>query len=263
MNPLVAPEPSAHGRTALSVNLNKVALLRNTRHLGIPSVTKAAVLVLEAGAQGITVHPRPDERHIRAHDVHELAELLKEWPAAEFNIEGNPFHNLMDFVRAVRPHQCTFVPDAVGQFTSDHGWNFPEDAQRLQPLIDEARTLGVRVSLFMDPLPQAMRAARHAGADRVELYTEGYARAHGTPQQAEVLMHYVQAAEAALSTGLEVNAGHDLNRDNLTDFLSAVPGVAEVSIGHALIADALELGYAETVREYQRCIQLAFEHDPR
>jgi pyridoxine 5-phosphate synthase len=240
-----------------------VALLRNTRHLGIPSVARAATLVLEAGAQGITVHPRPDERHIRAHDVHELAELLRQWPAAEFNIEGNPFHNLMDFVRAVRPHQCTFVPDAVGQFTSDHGWSFPDDAARLRPLIDEARALGVRVSLFMDPVPEAMRAARDVGADRIELYTEAYARAHGTPQQAEVLLRYVQAAEAALAAGLGVNAGHDLNRDNLTDFLAAVPGVAEVSIGHALVADALELGYAATVRDYQRCIQLAFEHDPR
>ena len=133
MNPLVAPEAhAAHGgRTALSVNLNKVALLRNTRHLGIPSVTRAAELVLQAGAQGITVHPRPDERHIRAHDVHELAALLKAWPQVEFNIEGNPFHNLMDFVREVRPHQCTFVPDTVGQFTSDHGWSLPADAERL------------------------------------------------------------------------------------------------------------------------------------
>jgi pyridoxine 5-phosphate synthase len=264
MNPLVAPESTAHGgHTALSVNLNKVALLRNTRRLGIPSVTRAAAIVLEAGAQGITVHPRPDERHIRAHDVHELAELLKSWPAAEFNIEGNPFHNLMDFVRAVRPRQCTFVPDAVGQFTSDHGWTFPQDAGRLAPLIAEAGALGVRVSLFMDPVPQAMRAAREAGADRVELYTEGYARAHGTPQQGRVLMQYVQAAEAAIACGLGVNAGHDLNRGNLTDFLGEVPGVLEVSIGHALVADALELGYAETVREYQRCIQSAFAHDPR
>lgn len=259
MNPLVAPEPSAHGgRTALSVNLNKVALLRNTRHLGIPSVTRAATIVLEAGAQGITVHPRPDERHIRASDVHELAELLKAWPQAEFNIEGNPFHNLMDFVRAVRPPQCTFVPDSVGQFTSDHGWSFPADLERLKPVIAEAKSLGVRVSLFMDPEPEAMRAARNAGADRIELYTESYARAHGTSQQAQVLGGFARAAEAALAVGLGVNAGHDLNRDNLADFLHAVPGVQEVSIGHALIADALELGLAETVREYQRCIQRAF-----
>jgi pyridoxine 5-phosphate synthase len=258
MNPLVAPEASARaGRTALSVNLNKVALLRNTRHLGIPSVTRAATLVLEAGAQGITVHPRPDERHIRAHDVHELAALLKSWPEAEFNIEGNPFHNLMGFVRDVRPHQCTFVPDATGQFTSDHGWNLPADLARLAPLIAEAKALGVRVSLFMDPEPAAMRLAAQAGADRVELYTETYAHAHGTPAQAEVLGLFVAAAGAAIAAGLGVNAGHDLNRANLADFLRAVPGVEEVSIGHALIADALELGYVETVRDYQRCIQRA------
>jgi pyridoxine 5-phosphate synthase len=259
MNPLVAPESSVHGgRTALSVNLNKVALLRNTRHLGIPSVTRAATLVLEAGAQGITVHPRPDERHIRGQDVHDLAALLKAWPQVEFNIEGNPLHNLMDFVRAVRPHQATFVPDTVGQFTSDHGWSFPEHAGVLRPLVAEAKSLGVRVSLFMDPAPEAMAAAREVGADRVELYTESYARAWGTPQQAVTLAQFARAAEAALAVGLGVNAGHDLNRDNLSDFLRAVPGVQEVSIGHALIADALELGYAETVRDYQRCIQRAF-----
>lgn len=259
MNPLVAPEPSVHGgRTALSVNLNKVALLRNTRHLGIPSVTRAATCVLEAGAQGLTVHPRPDERHIRAGDVTDLAALLQAWPHIEFNIEGNPFHNLMDVVRTVRPHQATFVPDTVGQFTSDHGWTFPDDAERLRPLIEETRALGVRVSLFMDPIPEMVRAARDLGADRVELYTEAYASAWGTPRQAEVLDRYVRTAEAALSVGLGVNAGHDLNRDNLSDFLRAVPGVQEVSIGHALIADALELGYTETVRDYQRCIQRAF-----
>jgi len=258
MNPLVAPEASGRaGRTALSVNLNKVALLRNTRHLGIPSVTRAATLVLEAGAQGITVHPRPDERHIRTHDVHELAALLKAWPQAEFNIEGNPFHNLMPLVRDVRPQQCTFVPDSVGQLTSDHGWSLPAELERLQPLIAEAQSLGVRVSLFMDPEPAAMRFARESGADRVELYTESYARAHGTPSQAEVLARFAAAADAALAVGLGVNAGHDLNRANLSDFLRAVPGVEEVSIGHALIADALELGYTETVRDYQRCIQRA------
>ncbi|MCH2242282.1 MAG: pyridoxine 5'-phosphate synthase [Aquabacterium sp.] len=259
MNPLVAPDSrAADGRTALSVNLNKVALLRNTRHLGIPSVLRAAEQVVAAGAQGLTVHPRPDERHIRASDVRELAAWLRERPHIEFNIEGNPFHNLMDFVREVRPHQATFVPDSVGQFTSDHGWSLPDDLERLRPLIAEARDLGVRVSLFMDPLPEAMHWAREAGADRVELYTEGYACAHGTPRQDAVLAQYVQAARAALAVGLGVNAGHDLNRANLTGFLRAVPGVLEVSIGHALIADALELGYTETVRDYQRAIQRAF-----
>ncbi|MCO4095111.1 MAG: pyridoxine 5'-phosphate synthase [Acidovorax sp.] len=258
MNPLIAPEAHARPhRTALSVNVNKIALLRNTRHIGIPDVVKLSRLALEAGAQGITVHPRPDARHIRTQDVHDLQALMQQWPEAEYNIEGNPFHNLMGFVRALRPHQVTFVPDSEDQFTSDHGWRFPEDAARLQPLIDEARALGVRVSLFMDPLPDQMAAARATGAERVELYTEAYASAHGTPQQAAVLARYTAAADAALAAGLEINAGHDLNRDNLTDFLRAVPGVLEVSIGHALIADALELGLTETIRDYQRCIQIA------
>ena len=245
---------TSHPRTALSVNVNKVALVRNTRHLGIPSVTRAAQLCLEAGAQGITVHPRPDERHIRAQDVTELAVLLKDWPQAEFNIEGNPTQNLMAFIRQVRPHQATFVPDGEDQFTSDHGWRFPQDAERLKPLIAECRQLGVRVSLFMDAEPAQMAAARSVGADRIELYTEPYAAAWGTPQQAVQLERYRAAAQAALDVGLGVNAGHDLNRDNLADFLAGVPGVLEVSIGHALIADALELGYGDTVVAYQRCI---------
>jgi pyridoxine 5-phosphate synthase len=263
MNPLMAPESHATGapdRTALSVNLNKVALLRNTRHLGIPSVTRAATLVLEAGADGITVHPRPDERHIRGSDVHELAALLKAWPQVEYNIEGNPQHNLMDFVRAVRPHQATFVPDSVGQFTSDHGYDLRVDAAALRPLIDECHALGVRVSLFMDPDPASMVLARDVGADRVELYTESYASAFGTPREAEVRARFAEAARAALAVGLGVNAGHDLNRDNLTAFLREVPGVSEVSIGHALIADALELGYTETIRGYLKAIHAAGRH---
>jgi pyridoxine 5-phosphate synthase len=254
MNPL-ATVPHA---TALSVNLNKVALLRNTRHLGIPSVVRAAEWVLEAGAQGITVHPRPDARHIRGDDVLALAALLAQrWPHIELNIEGNPFDNLMGYLRSVRPAQATFVPDSPTQFTSDHGWRFPADAERLAPVIAETKALGIRVSLFMDPDAEAMAAVRAVGADRIELYTEAYARAHGTPQQAAVLARYAAAARAAQAVGLGVNAGHDLNRDNLADFLHAVPGVLEVSIGHAFIADALELGYAEAVRDYQRCIALA------
>ena len=256
MNPLVSPDRE-RGGTALSVNVNKVALLRNTRHLGIPRVVRAAQLCLEAGADGITVHPRPDERHIRAHDVNDIAALLKAWPLAEYNIEGNPFHNLMDFVREVRPQQATFVPDSAGQFTSDHGWDLAADGDRLRPLIEECRALGVRVSLFMDPLPEAMALARSVGAQRVELYTEPYAAAHGQAGQDEQLARFAAAAAAAQAQGLGVNAGHDLNRDNLADFLRAVPGVLEVSIGHALIADALELGLPETVRAYQRCIRQA------
>ena len=243
--------------TALSVNLNKVALVRNTRHLGIPSVTRAATLCLQAGANGITVHPRPDERHIRAGDVRDLAALMKDWPEREFNIEGNPFQNLMGFVREFRPHQCTFVPDSEGQFTSDHGWNLAQDAGRLRPLIAEAHSLGVRVSLFMDAEAAAMMAAKAVGADRVELYTEPFAASWGTPANAAELMRFAQAAQAALDAGLGVNAGHDLSRDNLLAFLSAVPGVLEVSIGHALIADALELGYTATVQDYLCCIRQA------
>jgi pyridoxine 5-phosphate synthase len=248
--------------TALSVNINKVALLRNTRHLGIPDVLRAAQLCLEAGAQGITVHPRPDERHIRSDDVYELAALMKDWPDREFNVEGNPLQNLMEFVRNLSArglplHQCTFVPDSEGQFTSDHGWSFPQHAAQLKPLIEEVQSRGARVSLFMDPLPEAMAAAKEVGADRVELYTETYARAWSTPDKDKVLSQFAHTGRAAAAVNLGVNAGHDLNRDNLTAFLQAVPGVLEVSIGHALIADALELGYSAAVKDYLRCINNA------
>jgi pyridoxine 5-phosphate synthase len=260
MSPVHPPAP--RHATALSVNVNKVALLRNTRHLGIPDVLRAAELCLKAGAQGITVHPRPDERHIREADVYELAALMKDWPDREFNVEGNPLQNLMEFVRNLSArglplHQCTFVPDGENQFTSDHGWSFPDDAARLKPLIAEVHSRGVRVSLFMDPLPEAMAAAKEVGADRVELYTETYARAWGTAEKDKVLEQFARTGRAAAAINLGVNAGHDLNRDNLGEFLQAVPGVLEVSIGHALIADALELGYSATVAAYLRCIDAA------
>jgi pyridoxine 5-phosphate synthase len=255
MNPLIAAD-AERPLTALSVNVNKVAQLRNTRHLGIPSVVHAATLCLQAGADGITVHPRPDERHIRAHDVHDIAVLLHDWPQAEYNIEGNPYQNLMGFVRTMKPHQATFVPDSEDQFTSDHGWDLAVDGERLRPLIAECHALGVRVSLFMDPTPEAMALARAVGADRVELYTEPYAAAFGKAGQGAQLERFAAAAVAAQAQGLGVNAGHDLNRDNLPDFLRTVPGVQEVSIGHALIADALELGLPETVRAYLRAIRL-------
>jgi len=245
-------------KTALSVNLNKVALVRNTRYLGIPSLTRAAEICLAHGAHGITVHPRPDQRHIRTDDVYALATLLKQWPGREYNIEGNPFQNLMGFVQTVRPQQCTLVPDGEGQFTSDHGWNLAQDADRLRPLIAQAKSWGVRVSLFMDPDPSAMAAARAVGADRVELYTEPYAQSWGRLTVREQTDRYAAAAQAARDVGLGVNAGHDLNRDNLTGFLREVPGVQEVSIGHALIADALELGYAAAVANYLRCIDAAY-----
>ena len=246
-------------RIALSVNLNKVALVRNTRHLGIPSLTRAATLCLGAGAAGITVHPRPDARHIRAHDVVDLATLMREWPDREFNIEGNPLHNLLECARDIRArglpvHQLTFVPDGEGQFTSDHGWSFPADDAILRPLIAQAQALGARVSLFMDADASAMAGAKAAGADRVELYTEPYAAAWGTADQEHQLQRFAAAAQAALDAGLGVNAGHDLNRDNLAAFARRVPGLREVSIGHALIADALEIGYADTVHAYRACL---------
>ena len=246
---------TSNSSTALSVNVNKVALLRNSRHLGIPSVLKAAQICLEAGAHGITIHPRPDERHIRATDVVDLAKLMQQWPDREFYIEGNPFHQLMDFVRTYRPHQVTFVPDSEGQFTSDHGWSFPKDAKKLKPLIDECKTLGVRVSLFMDPEPAQMPDVKQIGADRVELYTEPYAATYGTEANQACLAQYVNTARAALELGLGVNAGHDLNQDNLPKFAQTVPGLLEVSIGHALIADALELGYAATVQAYLKALR--------
>ncbi len=258
MNPLLTTGlDERRATTALSVNVNKIALLRNQRALAIPSVVGLATIALEAGAHGITVHPRPDERHIRAGDVRELAALLKRWPQAEFNIEGNPFQNLMAYVRELCPQQCTFVPDSEQQATSDHGWDLAADGDRLAPLIAEARALGVRISLFVDADADAMARAQAIGADRIELYTEPYAEAFGVARQAEVLADFAAAAAAAQRLGLGVNAGHDLNRDNLGPFLTGVPGVLEVSIGHALVADALELGMAETVRAYRRVIELA------
>ena len=243
------------GVTALSINVNKVALVRNTRHVGYPSVTRAAEICLQAGASGITVHPRPDERHIRKNDVYEIAELMRQWPGREYNIEGNPFHNLMDFIRelagrGMKPHQATFVPDSQEQSTSDHGWSFPQDAARLKPLIDECIALGVRVSLFMDPVSEQMVACKAVGAERVELYTETWASAFGTPKQAQVLAQFKAAADAARAVGLGLNAGHDLTQANLKPFLAAIPDLAEVSIGHAFVSDALEVGYAEAVKAY-------------
>ena len=250
--------------TRLSVNLNKIALLRNTRTLGIPSVARAAVTALDAGAHGITVHPRPDARHIRVSDVHELAGLLASRPGAEFNIEGNPFHGLLAITRVVRPQQCTLVPDDPGAFTSDHGWDLKRDGERLRPVIAELRALGIRVSLFMDPQPEAMAAAQMLGADRVELYTEPYARAFAAADEAKVIAGYAAAARAAQRAGLGLNAGHDLNQSNLPRFLSSVPGVLEVSIGHALVADALETGLAQAVRNYLAAIaQGAGARNPR
>lgn len=233
--------------TSLSVNLNKIALVRNSRGGGLPSVTRAAQICLDAGADGITVHPRPDQRHIRPQDVRDLKAMLK----VEFNIEGNPLDRpFLDLIRMVRPTQCTMVPDSSQQLTSDHGWNLAVDSERIRPIIAELKSLGIRVSLFMNADAAAMAAAKAVGADRVELYTGPYAEEFAAGQAEAALSRYAAAAQAALAAGLGLNAGHDLNQANLGPFLGGVPGVMEVSIGHALIVDALESGLAETVRRY-------------
>jgi len=240
--------------TKLSVNVNKVATLRNTRTLEIPSIVRLSRIALEAGAHGITVHPRPDQRHIRPPDVVELASLLAEFPAAEYNIEGNPFHGLFEHCERVSPQQATLVPDAREASTSNHGWNLLElDAATRAALarsVSELKALGARVSLFLDPVVEMMLIARELGADRVELYTEPYAAAAAAGRSAESLAVYARAAAAARAAGLGVNAGHDLSLQNLAAFVGGTGPIDEVSIGHALIADALELGMAETVRRY-------------
>jgi pyridoxine 5-phosphate synthase len=187
---------------------------------------------------------------------------MRLWPGREYNIEGNPFHNLMDFIRELagnrlKPHQATFVPDTQGQSTSDHGWSFPQDAERLKPLIDECHSLGVRVSLFMDPDPAQMAACKAVGADRVELYTETWASAFGTPSEAKVLRQFKETADAARDVGLGINAGHDLTQANLKPFIEAMPFIAEVSIGHAFVSDALEVGYSEAVKTYLEALKPA------
>lgn len=236
--------------TKLSVNVNKVATLRNTRALDIPSVLRLSRIALEAGAHGITVHPRPDRRHVRPADVYDIARTLREhYPDAEFNIEGNPFIDYLHFARDLRPTQCTLVPDSPEASTSDHGWDLSNPDPRLGRVIEELKSYGCRVSLFMDAVPEQIRRAAQLGVDRVELYTEPYATAFraGDPNAVEP---YAAAAQAAAEAGLGVNAGHDLNLDNLPPLVQRLPNLLEVSIGHALIGDALELGMAETVRRY-------------
>ncbi|HXH04480.1 MAG TPA: pyridoxine 5'-phosphate synthase [Candidatus Competibacteraceae bacterium] len=243
--------------TALSVNLNKVALLRNSRNIGIPSVVEAARICIAAGAHGITVHPRPDQRHIRIRDVYDLAGLLAEVKPVEYNIEGNPFAEFMALVREVRPTQCTLVPDSPEQQTSDHGWDLVRDGERLRPIIAELQALGIRVSLFLDPEPEQVRLAKAVGADRIELYTEPYAAAFARGEAASQMPRYLAAATLARELGLGLNAGHDLNLDNLPPFIRAIPWVQEVSIGHALIADALKMGLHDTVQAYLRALSAA------
>jgi pyridoxine 5-phosphate synthase len=255
----VAAQDDAHAVTKLSVNVNKIATLRNTRELEIPDLVKLSALALAAGADGITVHPRPDQRHIRPADVDRLQALLTRYPHAEYNIEGNPFHGLIEHCARARPTQATLVPDAREALTSNHGWNLvelrPVERQALARAVETLHQHGCRVSLFIDAVPAMMPLAKEIGVDRVELYTEPYAVAAAEGRTEAALATYVPAARAAREAGLGVNAGHDLNLENLPRFLrEAAPagGIDEVSIGHALIADALELGLAQAVRRYRQ-----------
>lgn len=249
---------------ALSVNLNKIALIRNSRDTTNPDVVEHARMCIAAGADGITVHPRPDQRHIRARDCFDLAKVLD----VEFNIEGNPmsgprisdragvedYPGFMEIVRRIRPAQCTLVPDGDNQLTSDHGFNLKQDGDKVAPVLEELRTLGVRSALFMDPDPEQIRLAAQVGADRIELYTETYARAWRENRAIDaVFTQFERAAEAAREEGLGINAGHDLDLDNLPRF-ATIPGLLEVSIGHALTVDAIRMGLANTVQAYQRAL---------
>lgn len=249
--------------TVLSVNINKIAVLRNSRGGGLPSVIQAAESCLAAGCGGITVHPRPDQRHITPTDVVDLAALLVGRPA-EFNIEGNPFAparsgypGLIALCEAARPQQVTLVPDGDGQITSDHGFDLARDAERLKPLIREFKALGCRVSLFMDADADDIGRAAEIGADRIELYTGPYADAWAAGDADHQLTLCRRAAQQALAAGLGINAGHDLSQANLGAFLRVVPSVAEVSIGHALIGEAIYDGLVPTVRKYLSVIDTA------
>ena len=235
--------------TRLSVNLNKVALLRNARDLNLPSVIEAAQAVIAAGAQGVTVHPRPDERHIRYNDAYDLAKIV----TVEYNIEGNPFlGRYMELMQNIKPAQATLVPDDPNANTSDHGWDVKANLDRLSGVIKELKSIGIRVSLFMDhDNLDGIKQAADIGSDRVELYTEPYARAFSTGQGLyNMTEKYALACKTACDAALGVNAGHDLNLKNLAFFCENVPGVLEVSIGHALISEALYMGLGKTVKEY-------------
>jgi len=231
--------------TKLSVNINKIATLRNARGGNLPNVLKVALDCERFGAQGITVHPRPDERHIRYNDVYQLKPVL----STEFNIEGNPERRFMDLVTEVKPHQVTLVPDAPDALTSNHGWDTITYRNYLRDIIDELHRSGIRTSIFVDPDPRMVENAFETGTDRIELYTEMYASAYHKNRE-EAIASYITAADIALEAGLGINAGHDLNLDNLKYFKSQINGLLEVSIGHALVADALYFGLEKTIQKY-------------
>jgi pyridoxine 5-phosphate synthase len=240
--------------TLFSINLNKFALLRNSRGGNMPDVLAIAADCIAHGVRGITVHPRPDERHTRVEDVVALAELVRRHEGVEFNVEGNPSERFVDLVERTRPNQVTLVPDSPDQLTSDHGWNVVEETDRLAQVTRRLHASGLRVSLFLDPAVEQVDAVPGTGAERIELYTEPYARAFGTPEQGQQLERFRAAALRARELQLGVNAGHDLNLANLADFLRRVPGVLEVSIGHAVVCEALERGLHETLERYLQIV---------
>lgn len=237
--------------TKLSVNINKIATLRNSRGGNNPDLIKMAIDAQRFGADGITVHPRPDERHIRYQDVRELKGIV----TTEFNIEGNcREQKFVELVLETRPNQVTLVPDALGQLTSDHGWNTIEHKEYLQHIIKVFKDAGIRVSIFVDPDEKMVEGAAETGTDRIELYTEGYARVYHE-DRALAIAPYIKAAEKARELGLGLNAGHDLDLKNLQYFARCIPWLQEVSIGHALISDALYLGFENTIQLYKRQLQ--------
>lgn len=242
--------------TNLSINLNAVAMLRNRRDVGWPNVTQIARVVLDAGADGITVHPRPDERHIRRRDVHDLSKLLHEdYPDAEYNIEGYPSEDFLQLVEKVRPDQVTFVPDDPTQNTSDHGWDIAANSGLLRDVVARMKRANIRVSLFIDENPKIPPDAWEVDADRVELYTGPYGAVAGTPQGDYHAHRLAMTARAAIAAGLEVNAGHDLTLENLPQFVAMMPRIDEVSIGHGITADALLMGFPEAVRRYRTALE--------
>jgi pyridoxine 5-phosphate synthase len=241
--------------TKLSINLNKIALLRNARGTDYPNLKWMAERAVAAGVHGITVHPRPDQRHIRYDDVPVLAALCASEDGLEFNIEGNPEAEFMDLVLAAKPDQCTLVPDDPTQLTSDHGWNLLGDNSILNAHVKTLLDAGIRVSLFMDADTDQIERVPDTGADRVELYTESYARAFGNDNQDKELQRFREAAETASRLGIEINAGHDLNLDNLAAFLNHVPNVLEVSIGHAIMVESFDRGFEATLRAYLTIVE--------
>ena len=234
--------------TKLSVNINKIATIRNARGGNTPSVTKAAVAIENFGADGITIHPRPDERHITRKDTYDLKQVVK----TEYNIEGYPSEEFIEMVLELKPTQVTLVPDGPDVLTSNAGWNCLEEEDFLKPIIEKFKAKSIRVSIFLDPVVSQVDAAKSCGTDRIELYTEAYA--DGYPQDKEsAIAPYIETANRANELGIGVNAGHDLNLENLTYFVKNIPNLKEVSIGHALISDALYYGLNNVVQMYKRC----------